>query len=105
MSLHRTWRTHYKMRERITSYFQPMDKKQLAQLLKYSSPYSILIVRWDNRLIEVYCPFKVLVIGELEGFAQGEEVRVWKVMVSTNSKTVFIISGKPYYYYHFDIMV
>ena len=39
-----------------------MDGNALAFLLKYSSPYSILVVTYENKLIELKCPFKVKVI-------------------------------------------
>ena len=77
----------------------------MAKLLKYSSPYSILVVRWDNRLIQVYCPFKAIVIKDIEELKEGDAVWVWKVLISTGGRTVYVISGKPYYYYHFDIMM
>ena len=81
-----------------------MDKNELAQLLKYTSPYSILVVRWDNKLLEVYCPFRAIVKGELNDLKMDSIVWVWKVLVSTTGRTVYVISGKPYYYYYFDII-
>ena len=81
-----------------------MDQNELSDLLKYSSPYSILVVTGGNRLIEIYCPFKVLVINEIGEFQRGEITWVSRIKVTFVGTTVYIVKSKPYYYYHFDII-
>ena len=82
-----------------------MDKKALVELLRYSSPYSILVVRWDGRLMEVCCPFQVRVKEDFDVFARGRMHWVSSVLVSTQGTTVFRVLGKSYYYWHFDILI
>lgn len=82
-----------------------MNKNEIAEIFKYCSPNSLLVVTYYNRLKELFCPFPVLVkqdVGDLKG---GKYVKVELVKLSTNGKTVFIIKGKAYYYYHFDIII
>ena len=82
-----------------------MNKKYLVELLKFSSPYSILVVTWNNELIELHTPFKILVkhnIGELK---EGNYASVSMVKLSTNLITVYIINGGAFNYYHFEIII
>lgn len=82
-----------------------MNEQKLADLLKYSSPKAIYVITWNNILKLVFCPFKVkakISIGEIK---QNQMVWVDEVKVTLELKTVFIIKGKAYYYYHFDIIL
>ncbi len=81
-----------------------MDEKILAVILKYSTPNSLLIVDHNKKLKEKVCPFKVRVLRRLENFNKDDIVVVTSVRVTRELITVFIISGKAYYYYHFDII-
>ena len=81
-----------------------MTEQELSKILQYSSPTTILIVTWNNVLKQLFCPFRVMVkhqIGELE---KGERVWVESVKVTLKLTTVFIIKGRAYYYYHFEIL-
>ena len=82
-----------------------MKNRELAELLKYSSPNNILVIDWTNRLIELYCPFKVQIKQDVGDLKQGELEVVSLVKLATNFKTVFIIDNKAYFYFHFDILV
>ncbi len=90
-----TWKTSF--------YFLGLSKNQWAQLLTYTSPYSILVVRWDNVLIEVFCPFKVLVKHDVEELNKGQQVWVKKGLVSNTNRTVYDIGGTYFYYDHFEM--
>ena len=82
-----------------------MMDKDLAEQLKYSSSDWIYIVTWNNLLKQLFTPFKVAVkasVGELE---IGQIVWVSQVKVTPQIKTVYIIEGKAYYFFHFDIIV
>lgn len=81
-----------------------MSEKELAEILKYSSPNTLWIITWNDLLKELFCPFKVIVkkgIGELK---KGDEVMVEGVKVTVSLKTVYIIKNDAYYYYHFEII-
>lgn len=81
-----------------------MDNKIFAFLLKYSSPYSILIVTESNKLVELKCPFKVKVI-KIVGVLKLSEIKiVAKVKIASNLKLVYIVDELPYFYYYFDIL-
>ena len=81
-----------------------MNERQLAELLKYSSPNELYIVTWNNLLKLLFTPFKVIVMDDLEKLAKGRVVWVEEVKVTKELKTVYIIKGKAYYYHHFEIL-
>lgn len=82
-----------------------MKKEELAELLKYSSPWIIWVVTFDDRLIELKCPFKVVCRTDLGSLKSASQYSVSYVKFSTDLKIVFMINGSPYYYYHFDILI
>ena len=82
-----------------------MNRKQLAEILKYSSSKEIFAVTWDNRLLTLKCPFKVKVIKEVATIKLGQILTVDKVKTSFDLKTVFMIEGKAYFYHYFDLII
>lgn len=81
-----------------------MNDKDLVELLKYSSPYSILVVTWENKLLELHCPFKVLIKQDIGQLNVGDKASVTMVKLSTNLITVFVINDMAYFFYYFDIL-
>lgn len=82
-----------------------MNREQLAELLRYASPYSIMVVTWQDRVMELRCPFRVQLKNDVGILTKGKIVEVEMVKLSTNLKTVFVIKGDAYYYYHFNILI
>jgi len=82
-----------------------MDKRELAEQLKYSSSEWVFVVTWNNLLRQLFCPFRALVIGEIGTLSKGQIVWIQQVKVTMDLKTVFVIDGSAYYYYHFDILI
>lgn len=82
-----------------------MNKKQLAEILKYSSPRTLYVVTWNNLLKKLFCPFRVKVLHQVGELKKGQIVLVDEIKVTEDVKTVFIIKGKAYYYHHFEILV
>ena len=82
-----------------------MTKKELAELLKYSSPREIYVITWNNILKRLFCPFEVQVLQDIGTLKTGQFVYVDEIKVTIELKTVFIIDTKAYYYYHFEILV
>ena len=82
-----------------------MNKKQMAELLKYASPYSILVVTYQDKILELQCPFRVMIKANVGDLKQGNIVNVEMVKLSTKLKTVFKIKGDAYYYWHFNILI
>jgi len=82
-----------------------MNKRELAELLKYSSPKQLYVVTWNNLLKLLFCPFKVQVKHAIGDLKPLEIVMVDEVKVTQDFTTVFIIKGRAYFYYHFEILV
>lgn len=82
-----------------------MTKKELAELLKYSSPREIYVITWNNVLKRLFCPFRVKVLQDIGTLKKGQIVLVQEIKVTLELKTVFIIKNEAFYYYHFDIIV
>jgi hypothetical protein len=82
-----------------------MDVNAYGYLLKYSNPFSILVVTNEDKLIELKCPFKVEVIMNVRNMMASQIKDVTQVKLSTNNKLVYIIEDKPYYYYYFTILL
>ena len=82
-----------------------MTKKELAELLKYSSPLEIYVITWNNILKRLFCPFEVEVVQDIGTLKKGQFVFVDEIKVTIELKTVFIIDTKSYYYYHFEIVI
>jgi hypothetical protein len=82
-----------------------MTKKEMAELLKYSSPREIYVITYNNILKRLFCPFRVKVLQDIGALKRGHIVLVNEVKVTLELKTVFMINGQAYYYYHFDIIV
>jgi len=82
-----------------------MDVNAYGFLLKYSSPYSILVVTKEDRLKELRCPFEVEVIKNVKNMMMSQIKEVTQVKLATNNKLVYIIDDKPYFYDYFTILL
>ena len=82
-----------------------MTKKDLSDQLKYSSPKELWVITWNNILKRIFCPFKVRVLQDVGLLKREQIVLVSEVKVTTELKTVYMINGLAYYYYHFDVLV
>lgn len=82
-----------------------MTKKELAEVLKYTSPNIIYVVTWNNVLKKVFCPFKVMVLQDIGNLKIGDVVLVEAVKVDLSLKTIFMIDNQAYYYYNFHIII
>lgn len=85
--------------------YKQMNEREIAELLKFSSPKELYIVSWNNLLKILFCPFKVNVVHSVGGLRKGNLVWVEEVKVTKDLVTVYIIKGKAYHYYHFDIIL
>ncbi len=82
-----------------------MDRKDLAEQLKYSSSEWIYIVTWNNLLRQLFTPFRVVVLRPIGPLVKGQMLWVEQVKVTSDLTTVFIIDGSAYYFYYFDILI
>ena len=82
-----------------------MKDHDLAELLKYSSPKEIYVITWNNKLIKLKCPFRVIALNDIGWLKKGQIILVSEIKVTNEIKTVFIIEMNAYYYFHFDILI
>lgn len=82
-----------------------MKNSELVELLRYSTPWSIWVVTFENKLIELKCPFMVLAIRNIGNVAKEDICEVAYIKISTNLKIVYMINKVPYFYYHFEILI
>lgn len=82
-----------------------MTRKELADILKYSFSNELLVITHYGVLIQLFCPIKVQVIKDIGTLKKKQIVFVDEIKVTLELKTVYIISNKGYYYYHFEILV
>jgi hypothetical protein len=80
-----------------------MTKKEMAEVLKYASPNELYIITWENKLLRLCCPFTVIAMHEVGELMIGELLFVDEVKVTQDLITVYLIKGKAYFYYHFEI--
>ncbi len=88
----------------MSLYYKIMKNEELAELFKYCSPRSIMVVTWYGKLKTLYCPITVKVKNDVGNLSSGNMVKVDAVKLSDTGITVFMINEKAYYYYHFDIL-
>lgn len=82
-----------------------MNKKELADLLKYSHPRKLYVVDWQNSLIILHCPFKARVKSDIGNLKAKEVVSVEEIKVTLELITVYVVKKKAYFFYHFEILV
>ena len=82
-----------------------MTKKELAELLKYSSPRELYVITHYGVLIRLFCPIKVQILRDIGALKKGQIVLVQEIKVTYELKTVYIINNDAYFYYHFDILM
>ena len=82
-----------------------MDEKELQEINKYCSPYSLLVITEKGVLIRIDCPFHVKVRIAIDTFKKGESLIVQEVKMDLSYTLVYTINGKTYYYYHFVILI
>ena len=82
-----------------------MTKKELAEVLKYTSPNIIYVVTWNNVLKKILCPFKVMVLQDVGNLKIGDVDLVEAVKVDLSLKTIFMIDNQAYYYHNFHIII
>lgn len=82
-----------------------MTKKELAELLKYSSPRELYVITHYGVLIRLFCPIKVQILRDIGALKKGQIILVQEIKVTYELKTVYIINNDAYFYYHFDILM
>ena len=76
-------------------------KKYIRELFELVSTTDILIVNKDNQLIRLNVPFTVLVVLDVPGLSIGDLGSVSAIRMDIRLLDIYIVNGKPYYYYNF----
>ena len=80
------------------------NEKYISELFKIVKTNSILIINAEGKLIRIYCPFEVEVIEQLKDLNIGDVVWVEAVKMTLALKDVYIIKGRAYYIWYFQIL-
>ena len=80
------------------------NEKYVREIFKIVKTNSILIIGGDGQLIRIYCPFEVEVIEQLQDLNIGDVVWVEAVKMTLTLKDVYIIKGKAYYVWYFQVL-
>jgi len=79
-----------------------MDKKKyIRELFEVVDTVSILIINKDNQLIRLNVPFTVIVVLDVPGLNIGDLGSVTAIRMDLKLIDIYIVNGKPYYYYNF----
>jgi hypothetical protein len=81
-----------------------MNQKEIAEINKYCTPNSILIVTKNKKLIRLFCPFYVKTLQDVGFIKKDEVVKVEKVKITQSLELVYIIGGYNYLYKYFTIL-
>jgi len=81
-----------------------MSNEELIELLKYCSPNIIYVVNGKNRIIKLDTPFKLLVLQDIGDLRKGQIVYCTELKITQQGRIVFLIDGKNYHTYYFDIV-
>jgi len=80
-----------------------MNQKEIAEINKYCTPNSILIVTKNKKLVRLFCPFYVKALQDLDFIKKDEIVKVEKVKITQSVELVYVINGGNYMYRYFAI--
>ena len=80
-----------------------MNSKEIAEINKYCTPNSILIVTKNKKLVRLFCPFYVKALQDIGFIKKDEIVKVEKVKITQSMELVYIIYGYNYLYKYFII--
>ncbi len=80
-------------------------KKYIRELFEVVDTHSILIINMDKQLIRLNVPFTVLVVHEVPGLRTGDLGSVTAIRMDIRLLDIYIVNGKPYYYYNFILYI
>jgi hypothetical protein len=81
-----------------------MNKKEIAEINKYCTPDSILIVTKSRKLIRLFCPFQVKTIRDIGKIKKSDIATVTKIKITQTLQLVYVIEGDNYLYSNFIIL-
>ena len=78
-------------------------RKYIAELFKIVGTDSILVVQYNGKMKRLYCPFLVICKVNVPSLQIGCEYYVEAVKMTLKLEDVFIIEGKAYFVWYFEI--
>ena len=78
-------------------------KDYIVELFKIVGTDSILVVLHTGKLKRLYCPFIVVCKVDVPPLQKGNEYAVEAVKMTLQLQDVFIINGRAYFVWYFEI--
>ncbi len=78
-------------------------REYILELFKIVSTNSILVVNYKGKVKRLYCPFMVICKVDVPPLQKGNEYAVDAVKMTLKLEEVFIIKGRAYYFWYFEI--
>jgi hypothetical protein len=79
------------------------NRNYILELYKIVSPTSILVVDQFKKVKRLHCPFRVICKVDAPPLQKGNEYAVEAVKMTLKLEEVFIINGRAYYFWYFEI--
>lgn len=80
-------------------------RKYITELFKIVNTNSILVVRYGGKVQRLHCPFVVICRVNVPPLQEGAEYSVEAVKMTLQLQDVFIIEGKAYFVWYFEIKI
>jgi hypothetical protein len=77
----------------------------LPDVVKYQDPKCVLVVNDKGKMKQVFTPFKVQCIEEVDQIPFQSFVYVDAVLIHKKYVLLYFINQKPYPYHHFRIQI
>ena len=78
-------------------------REYILELFKIVSTDSILVVNYKGKVKRLYCPFWVICKVDVPPLQKGNQYAVDAVKMTLKLEDVFIINGRAYFVWYFDI--
>jgi hypothetical protein len=79
------------------------NREYILELFKIVSTNSILVVNYKGKVKRLYCPFIVICKVNVPPLQKGSQYSVDAVKMTLKLEEVFIIEGRAYYFWYFEI--
>lgn len=79
------------------------NRKYILELFKIVSTNSVLVVNYKGKVKRLYCPFMVICKVDVPPLQKGNQYAVDAVKMTLKLQDVFIINGRAYFVWYFEI--
>jgi hypothetical protein len=79
------------------------NREYILELFKIVSTNSILVVNYKGKVKRLYCPFIVICKVNVPPLQKGSQYSVDAVKMTLKLEEVFIIEGRAYFFWYFEI--